>query len=170
MYGLTEAPSQKDVLTIFNNLSESTLQSSRARRKNQEEKLRQEAEERLKIKEEIANIVNKYGYVPGKKPIRRELAMLGYQLSHKSVKKIMDEMHIVASKPKKDPYKFQATHNHPLTAPDNLVNQNFFVGPRQVLLTDITYINYQNEAGEEEVFYLCVFKDAFTAEILGYET
>ena len=169
-YGLTEAPSQKDILTIFNNLSESTLQSSRARRKTLEEKLKQEAEERQKIKEEIANIINKYGYVPGKKPIRRELAMLGYRLSHKSVKKIMDEMRIVASKPKKDPYKFQATHNHPLTAPDNLVNQNFFVGPRQVLLTDITYINYQNEAGEEEVFYLCVFKDAFTAEILGYET
>ena len=172
-YGLTEAPSQKNILTIFNNVHESTLQSSRARRKKQEEKLKREAERRQKIKEEIANIINRYNYVPGKKPIRLELARLGYHLSLKSVKKLMDEMRIVASKPQKDPYKFEATHNHPLTAPGNLVNQNFFVGPRQVILTDITYIKYQKEQGEpgkEEVFYLCVFKDAFTAEILGYET
>lgn len=37
-------------------------------------------------------------------------------------------------------------------------------------LTDITYLYYQKPLGTDKVFYLCVFKDAFTSEILGHST
>lgn len=41
----------------------------------------------------------------------------------------------------------------------------FYTKKTAIILTDITYLYY----GEDrELFYLCVFKDAFTTEILGY--
>ena len=68
------------------------------------------------------------------------------------------------NRPKKDAYKNRATHDHETKAPKNLVNQNFKVRPRQVVLSDITYLYY---GYDRSLFYLCAFKDAYTLEILG---
>jgi transposase InsO family protein len=73
-------------------------------------------------------------------------------------------MHITANRPKKDAYKHMATHDHECAAPANAVNQNFFIGPRKVILTDITYFYY---GIARTPIYLCVFRDAYTKQILG---
>ena len=49
-------------------------------------------------------------------------------------------MNLIATMPRKDAYKGQATHDHPCCALRNMVNQNFGERPRQVILTDITYL------------------------------
>lgn len=77
----------------------------------------------------------------------------------------MKEMNLVANRPRKDAYKNQATHNHEYSSPKNAVKQNFSVGPRRVILTDITYLYY---GPVRTPIYLCAFKDAYTKEILGH--
>ena len=78
---------------------------------------------------------------------------------------IMKKMQITAQLPKKDAYKGQATHHHECMAKPNLVNRNFKLGVRQVILTDITYIHY---GYNRTPAYMCAFKDAYTTEILGH--
>lgn len=46
------------------------------------------------------------------------------------------------------------------------MGQDFFVGPRKVILTDITYLYY---GSYRSTFYLCVFRDAYTRENLGWD-
>ena len=169
-YGLDKPLRQSDILIIFNIL-ERSWQSSRQRRQYQEEKLRKEAVEREMIELKIIEIIQRYQYIPGKRVILRELiGLYGITISLKRVKKIMDGMRLMTSIPNRNPYKFEDVHDHPQTAPGNLVNQDFFIAPRRVILTDITYLYYQKTSGSREVFYLCVFKDAFTSEILGHAT
>ena len=67
--------------------------------------------------------------------------------------------------PHKVAYKHQASHNHVCAAPPNAVNQDFFIGPRRVILSDITYLYYGEHRNP---FYLCVFRDAYTRENLGW--
>lgn len=114
------------------------------------------------------SIIHKFGYVPGKKvfsiTLWREFHL---KISERRCSKIMKQNHMYASRPKKDPYKHQATHDHVCSVGKNYINQNFYVAPRKIILTDITYLHYgQNR----EPFYLCAFKDAYTKEILGHST
>ena len=74
-------------------------------------------------------------------------------------------MNLVANRSKKDAYKHQATHNHEYAAPLNVVKQDFYIGPRKIILTDITYLYY---GPARTPVYLCAFKDAYTKEILGH--
>jgi len=169
-YGLNKPLKQIDILTIFN-IREKCWQSSRQRRQDLEEKLRKEAAEREMIELKIIEIIQRFGYIPGKRVIVRTLlAWYGISISPKTAKKIMNGMRLMTSIPSNNPYKFEAVHDHPQTAPGNLVNQDFFRAPRRVILTDITYLYYQKTSGSREVFYLCIFKDAFTSEILGHAT
>ena len=169
-YGLKNALKTNDILTIFN-IGERCWRSAMQRRQCWEQRLREEAEEREQVEQRIVEILRLYCCIPGKRVICRELiARYGIRISLKRVKKIMDGMRLVSSIPYHNPYKFEAVHDHPQTAPANRVNQNFFVAPRKVILTDITYLYYQDKSEQKQVFYLCVFKDAFTAEILGYAT
>ena len=78
----------------------------------------------------------------------------------------MKKMNLVAAKPHKDAYKHQASHNHVCAAPPNAVGQDFFAGPRKVILTDITYLYF---GPYRSTFYLCVFRDAYTRENLGWD-
>ena len=169
-YGLDKPLKQTDILTIFN-IRKNSWQSSGKRRQHQEEKLRKDAEEREMIELKIIEIIQRFGYIPGKRVIAGALlAWYGISIGPKRAKKIMNGMRLVTSIPSRNPYKFEAVHDHPQTAPGNLVNQDFFRAPRRVILTDITYLYYQTAAGSREVFYLCVFKDAYTSEILGHAT
>ena len=121
--------------------------------------------EKQEIMDDFRKIIARRGYVPGKRTFHTEMwRRFEKHVSIKRCAKIMKEMNLKPNKPKKDAYKHQATHNHECTAPENKVCQNFYIGPRRVILTDITYLYF---GLSRETFYLCTFKDACTKEILG---
>lgn len=116
--------------------------------------------------EKMRLIIHKFGFVPGKRTFHTALwREYSLNVSVKHCQKLMKKMNLVAARPLKDAYKHQATHNHECAAPANLVQQNFYIGPRKVILTDITYLYY---GPNRTTAYLCVFKDAYTREILGH--
>ena len=123
-------------------------------------------EQQEQLKEKFRKIVRKLGYVPGKRTFQTHLwREFNISISIKRCRKVMKEMNLVANRPRKDAYKNQATHNHEYSSPKNAVKQNFSVGPRRVILTDITYLYY---GPVRTPIYLCAFKDAYTKEILGH--
>lgn len=118
------------------------------------------------LKDKMRAIIKKLGFIPGKRTFRTHL-WRDYNLvvNLKKVRRLMISMNLVANRPKKDAYKGQATHYHECASKQNYVNQNFKQAPRQVILTDITYLYYDIN---RTCLYLCAFKDAYTNEILGY--
>lgn len=123
-------------------------------------------ETRNESKEKFRQIVRKLGFVPGKRTFQTYMwREFNISISVKRCRTLMREMNLVANKPKKDAYKHQATHDHAYASPENRVNQNFYIGPRKVILTDITYLYY---GFARTPIYLCAFRDAYTKEILGY--
>lgn len=124
-------------------------------------------ESRNELKEKFRQIVRKLGFVPGKRTFQTYMWRdFNISISVKRCRTLMREMNLVANKPKKDAYKHQATHDHEYTSPENRVNQNFYVGSRKVILTDITYLYY---GFARTPIYLCAFRDAYTKEILGHD-
>lgn len=128
---------------------------------------RKEAATREICKKMRQIIIARNGVIPGKRTFRVELfRRYDLTVNLKRVARLMKKMNLVAAKPHKDAYKHQASHNHVCAAPPNAVGQDFFLGPRRVILTDITYLYY----GEHRsTFYLCVFRDAYTRENLGWD-
>lgn len=117
------------------------------------------------IMQKMRAIVKTLCYVPGKKTFRAFLWRdYGLAVSVKRCRHLMQEMNLKANPPIKDAYKNQATHSHEAAAPENRLQREFYVGPRKVVLTDITYFYY---GPTRETFYLCVFRDPFVAQILG---
>ena len=142
----------------------SWLNTKEDRKRRKEDKRK----ENNKIKEKMKAIIAKIGHVPGKRTFKLYLARdYGIYISIKKCRKLMMSMHLVAAMPKKDAYKGQAKHFHEACALQNHVQQDFKIGPRQVILTDITYLYY---GLHRELFYLCAFKDAFTNQMLGWAT
>ena len=124
-------------------------------------------ESRNELKEKFRKIVRKLGFVPGKRTFQTYMWRdFNISISVKRCRTLMREMNLVANKPKKDAYKHQATHDHEYASPENRVNQNFYIGPRKVILTDITYLYY---GFARTPIYLCAFRDAYTKEILGHD-
>ena len=112
-------------------------------------------------------IIARNGVIPGKRTFRVELfRRFGITVNLKRIARLMKKMNLVAQVPHKDAYKHQASHNHVCAAPPNAVGQDFFIGPRRIILTDITYLYY---GPIRSVFYLCVFRDAYTRENLGWD-
>lgn len=155
---------QVQCLRIFG-CSRSGYNSWKERQKDKDGKRAAKEAENRKIMELMREIVHKHGYVPGKRTFHTDL-WRDYQMyvSVKRCAKLMRKMHLSANQPKKDAYKHMATHDHECAAPENAVNQNFFIGPRKVILTDITYFYY---GIYRTPVYLCVFRDAYTKQILG---
>ncbi len=111
-------------------------------------------------------VIARNGIIPGKRTFRVELfRRFGITVNVKRIARLMKRMNLVAQVPHKDAYKHQASHNHVCAAPANAVGQDFFIGPRRVILTDITYLYY---GPAREVFYLCVFRDAYVRQNLGW--
>ena len=118
--------------------------------------------------ERFRKIIKNLGFVPGKRTFRTHMFReYGFNISVKRCARIMKMMNLVASRPKKDAYKGQATHDHRCAAPENKVKQDFYIGPRKVVLTDITYFYYGRNRSP---IYHCAFRDAYTREILGRAT
>ena len=106
---------------------------------------RKAKEERDRIvKDCMLKIVKNRHYVPGKRTFKLDLERsFELQVSLRRIRSLMKEMNLVANVPKKDPYKHQATHDHEYAAPaENLLNRRFYIGPRKVILTDITYMPF----------------------------
>lgn len=155
-----------DVFNMFH-VSKSGYYNWRSRRLREEEG-RQSVEqiEDEYIMECFRKTIRKIGYVPGKRSFRTYMWRdYGISLSVKKCRSIMEKMHLKANRPKKDAYKHQATHCHPCAALPNLVSRKFKLGPRMIILTDITYLYY---GAARTPIYLCVFKDAYTTEVLGH--
>ena len=137
-------------------------------KKNQEKFESRQQEEQKEFKdmaEKFKAIIRKLGFVPGKRTFREHLWRdYGINISVKKCRKIMKRMSLEPNRPKKDAYKHRATHDHEAASPANLVNQEFYIGPRRIILTDITYLYY---GVYRAPIYLCAFKDAYTKEILG---
>ncbi len=137
------------------------------RKKDKTGILAKKEQEKENLQEKFRQVVKKLGFVPGKRTFRTFLwREFGLNISIKRCCKTMKSMNLVANKPKKDAYKHQATHDHEYASPENKVNQEFYIGPRKVILTDITYLYYGKN---RTALYLCVFKDAYTKEVLGHD-
>ena len=149
-------------------VSDSGYYAWKARQLDRDGKQAAKRRERNDIKEKMRQIViARNGVIPGKRTFRAELfRRYGLTVNVKRIAVLMKEMHLVAQRPHKDAYKHQASHNHVCAAPANEVDQDFFIGPRRVILTDITYLYY---GPYRDTFYLCVFRDAYTRENLGWD-
>lgn len=91
----------------------------------------------------------------------------GFRISRERVARAMKELGLEASSTRrKDAYKGQLMNLHFCCAVTNYVRQDFYVGCRSVILTDITYIPYGLH--KNHYAYLCTFIDAFTKEVLGW--
>jgi transposase InsO family protein len=121
----------------------------------------------MEVMEKMRQIViARSGVVPGKRTFRTELfRRYNLVVNVKRIARLMKRMKLVAKKPQKDAYKHQATHDHVCASPANEVAREFFIGPRKVILTDITYLYFGRD---RSLFYLCVFRDAYTRENLGW--
>lgn len=160
--GLTEA----DVCQIFDctvSGYHSWVQRMRERQNKKEQELRE-----LHAKEAmVREVVQKMGgYVPGKEALSAAIFRNRHvYICPTSCGKLKKLMHLETVMPGKDAYRNQASTGPDDCAEENLVEQAFLIAPRIVILTDITYLFYN---GGRDVFYLCVFKDAYTMEILGF--
>ena len=140
-------------------------------KKRLEEKAEREDERKKELRQVMGRfreIIKKLGSVPGKRTFRTYMFRdYGFNISVKRCARVMGMMNLAANRPKKDAYKGQAAHDHRCSAPDNKVRQDFYIGPRQVVLTDITYFYYGRNRSP---IYHCAFRDAYTREILGRAT
>ena len=114
-----------------------------ARKEDRNGKLAAKRKDESYVIHQFKEIIKDLGFVPGKRTFRRHMfRRFNYKISVSRTSKIMKKMQITAQLPKKDAYKGQATHHHECMTKPNLVNRNFKLGVRQVILTDITYIHY----------------------------
>lgn len=133
--------------------------------KRNEERIELEKADNL-IKEKMRKTIHKIGYIPGKRSFKLYLQNdFNITVSVKRCRRLMNEMHIKANKPKKDAYKGQATYFHEASSMINHINQNFLIAPRKIVLADITYLYY---GIDRLLCYLCTFFDPYTNEVLGY--
>ena len=139
---LENGMTQAQCLQIFG-CSRSGYNSWKERQKDKDGKRAAKEAAEQKIMELMKKITQKRGYVPGKRTFHTDLWRDYHEfVSVKRCAKLMRKMSLVANRPKKDAYKHMATHDHECASPENGVNQNFFTGPRKVILTDITYFYY----------------------------
>lgn len=127
------------------------------------------ARQDLEIKVKFIVIIEALGYVPGARTFHTW--MFRDHDMHVSIdrcRRIMIDMNLNPKNgrpPSRKAKKKAGTHCHPCAALENMVCQDFYRGPRRVILTDITYL-YTNEF--HRIIYLCVFYDCFTKEALGW--
>ncbi|WP_413783547.1 IS3 family transposase, partial [Peribacillus muralis] len=120
----------------------------------------------LETKEVILEAFNRRGYKKGARSIKMILENENdLILSRKKVQRIMKKYGIVCPHRKPNPYKriAKATKEHQVVP--NKLNREFKQGvPGKVLLTDITYLPYNDNC----MAYLSTIKDGSTNELLAY--
>ena len=119
-------------------------------------------------KEDFNLIVEAYkfrGYAKGARSIHMRLLHTGIRMNLKKIRRLMDKYGLKCPYRGPNPYRRMAKALKTNTVFPNKVNREFLKdGVRKVLLTDITYIFY-----DQKVCYLSTILDAFTREVLAYE-
>lgn len=133
---------------------------------NAEEK-RKELEEKDRRDFEIILEAYKYrGYDKGARGIYMRLLHMNPPviMNIKKIRRLMKKYNLFCPIRKANPYRRMAKALQTNNVADNILNREFKNhGPRIVLLTDITYIPYNNTR-----CYLSTILDAFTKEVLSY--
>lgn len=122
----------------------------------------------LEAKEHILMAMNYRGYKKGSRSIKMVLEnVYDIKYNRKKIQRIMRKYNIVCPIRKANPYRrmAKATKEHCIVP--NKLNRKFRQGiPGKVLLTDITYLKYNNG----KTAYLSVVKDSCSNDILSYHT
>ena len=133
---------------------------------NAEEK-RKELEESDRKDFELILIAYQYrGYDKGARGIYMRLLHMNPPIimNVKKIRRLMKKYNLFCPIRKANPYRRMAKALQTNNVADNILNREFKNhGPRMVLLTDITYIPYDNTR-----CYLSTILDAFTKEVLSY--
>lgn len=160
--------SEKKDLTIFK-VHETTWFNWKRSALKEGGRLYELAKEDEEIQNHFLEVIGQLGFVPGARTFRAYLFRdYGMQVSINRCSRLMKEMNLVATngrRPKKQGKKKEGAHCHPCAAVENKVNQDFYQGPRKIVLTDITYLTCNNS---HKTFYFCVFYDCYTKEALGW--
>ena len=133
---------------------------------NSEEKRKESEEQDRKDFDLILEAYMFRGYDKGVKGIKMRLLHLEkpVNMNEKKIRRLMRKYRLSCPIRLPNPYKQMAKALKTSNVADNLVNREFEkYGPRMILLTDITYIPY-----DDKFAYLSTIKDAFTKQILSY--
>ena len=104
------------------------------------------------------------GYNKGARGIHMRLLHIGVCMNVKKIRRLMKKYQLFCPIRKANPYRRMAKAIRTNAVADNKVKREFKLhGARKILLTDITYIPFNNT-----FCYLSVIKDAFTEQILSY--
>ena len=104
------------------------------------------------------------GYKKGVLSINMRLLHMGIVMNPKKIRRLMHKYNLVCPIRKANPYRRMALALRTSIVADNLLNREFEShGPRTVLLTDITYIRFQ-----DGFLYLSTILDAYTKEALAH--
>lgn len=114
----------------------------------------------------ILNAYNQRGYSKGARGIY--MCMVHWNppvvMNLKKIRRLMDKYGLVSPIRKANPYRRMAKALKTNHVADNLLDRKFTEhGPRNVLLTDITYIPYHGTFA-----YLSTILDAYTKQVLSY--
>ena len=128
---------------------------------------REELEERDRKDFELILIAYQYrGYDKGARGIYMRLLHMNPPIimNVKKIRRLMKKYNLFCPIRKANPYRRMAKALQTNNVANNILNREFREhGPRTVLLTDITYIPYNNTR-----CYLSTILDAFTKELLAY--
>ena len=131
------------------------------------EAARQRAKQEAHDQEDFAIILEAYnyrGYKKGVRSIHMRLLHMGIIMNPKKIRRLMRKYNLFCPIRKANPYRRMAKALRTNNVADNLLNREFEShGPRAVLLTDITYIKFQ-----DGFLYLSTILDAYTKEALAH--
>ena len=112
----------------------------------------------------ILEAYNFRGYKKGVLSINMRLLHMGIVMNPKKIRRLMRKYNLFCPIRKPNPYRQMAKALRTNNVADNLLNREFESrGPRMVLLTDITYIGFQ-----DGFLYLSTILDAYTKEALAH--
>ena len=112
----------------------------------------------------ILEAYNFRGYKKGVLSINMRLLHTGIVMNPKKIRRLMHKFNLFCPMRKANPYRRMAKALRTSNVADNLLNREFEThGPRTVLLTDITYIGFQ-----DGFIYLSTILDAYTKEALAH--
>jgi len=104
------------------------------------------------------------GYAKGARGIHMRLLHQGIIMNVKKIRRLMRKYHLFCPIRKANPYRRMAKALATNTVAPNVVNREFRREPRKILLTDITYLFFNDDR-----CYLSTILDAFTHEVLAYQ-
>jgi hypothetical protein len=165
----TQLKTKGNVLTVTTMCKISKVSKSGYYRylKNEPKRRLKEEQERKDFKI-IEKCFTQNGIQKGSRSIRRILEKkFNIKYSRYKISKLMSKYHLFCSiREKKFVHVKNETTGKVAKVPANLVNREFKRGPREVFLTDITYIKLKSG----KFVYLSAITDAFTNEILAHKT